>query len=158
MASYPTRPIKVSAVIAAPANDVFRFVVDTRNDPLWCANVETVDLVTDEPVGIGSRFRFHQHLERPGGSRIQFDVDVELTSLSDNSVTWNVDDRFQERVITMTVETGEGGCRVTQVTKASFKRPPGLARWAYPGLARRTFKRQFRQLADHFADASAGSE
>jgi hypothetical protein len=136
---------------------VLAFVADTRNDPLWCSNVETVELLTDEPVGVGSKFRFHQHLDRPGGQRIHFDVDVELTHLDGHSVSWTVSDRFQDRVITIDVEPAQGGSRITQVTRAAFKRPPGLTRWVYPLLARRIFKDQFRHLAARYANRDTGS-
>lgn len=151
MTAYPVRPVRASASIPAPADEVLRFVTDTRNDPLWCDNVETVELLTPEPIGVGSRFRFHQHLERPSGSRVQFDVDVEVISLTDRSVGWKTDDRFQERTITISVESDDSGSRVTQVTEAVFKRPPGLARWVYPSLARRAFEKQFARLAEHFS-------
>jgi hypothetical protein len=45
----------------------------------------------------------------------------------------------------------DGGSVVEQTTTAVFKRKPGLAKWLYPMLARRTFKDQFRHLADHFS-------
>ncbi|HEX9763334.1 MAG TPA: SRPBCC family protein, partial [Acidimicrobiia bacterium] len=131
------------------------FVADTRIAPLWCSNVETVEILTSEPVGVGSRFRFHQHLERPGGKRLKFNGDVEITALDDRSVTWRVDDRFQERVITITVTPTTGGSMVTQTTRASFKRSPGMTRWVYPVLARRIFKVQLARLADIYAGTGA---
>jgi hypothetical protein len=126
---------------------VFAFVSDTRNDPLWCDNVETVELVAGEGIEVGTRFRFHQHLDRPGGQRMQFDVDVEVIELGEHSITWLATDRFQEREISLDVQPEGQGSRITQVTRAAFRRPPGLARWVYPRLARRVFTRQFRALA-----------
>jgi hypothetical protein len=148
--THPVPRIEVSAHIPAQAEDVLRFVADTRNDPKWCENVETVEMLTPEPVGIGSKFRFHQHLDRPGGGRMQFDVDVEITELEEDSVTWRVEDRFQGRHITISVHPVEGGCRITQVTRAAFKKPPGITKWLYPRLAKRIFTRQFAALADRF--------
>ncbi|HEX9763288.1 MAG TPA: SRPBCC family protein [Acidimicrobiia bacterium] len=155
MASYPVPPIVVSGPVPAPSETVLAFVADTRNDPLWCSNVETVEMLTSEPVRVGSKFRFHQHLDRPGGKRLQFDVDVEITALDDRSVTWRVDDRLQERVITITVTPTTGGSMVTQTTRASFKRSPGMTRWVYPVLARRIFKDQLSRLADIYAGTGA---
>jgi hypothetical protein len=150
MAEYPVRAIKVSADIPASPDEVFTFVADTRNDPVWCPNVETVELVDGEGVEIGARFRFHQHLDRPGGERMQFDADVEIIGLGDNSITWMTSDRYQTREIHLVVEPDGNGSKVTQVTKATFRRPPGLARFVYPRLARRTFAAQFENLAKHF--------
>ncbi len=75
---YPARPVSVSANIPALPDEVFALVSDTRNDPLWCENVEKVDLIEGSRVEPGTRFRFHQHLDRPGAERMQFDVDVEV--------------------------------------------------------------------------------
>ncbi len=144
------RPVRVSAFVPALPDVVFEFVSDTRNDPKWCPNVETVDLVEGDGVEVGARFRFHQHLDRPGGERLQFDGEVEVAELGERAVTWNVTDRFQSRRITLKVVPEGSGSRVTQVTTATFNRPPGLARWFYPTLARRTFRAQFARLAEVF--------
>jgi hypothetical protein len=149
--SYPVPPVEVSALIPAPPEVVLAFVADTRNDALWCDNVETVEMLTPDPVAAGSRFRFHQHLDRPGGQRLQFDVDVEMTHRDDKSVSWRVSDRFQEREITLIVAPSGDGARITQRTAAAFNRPPGIARWIYPMMARRIFKRQFQALAERLA-------
>ena len=150
MANHPVRPVQVTADIGVPADVLFAFVSDTRNDPLWCDNVETVEMLAGEGIEVGARFRFHQHLDRPGGQRLQFDVDVEVVGLGEDVITWLATDRFQEREITLRVEPRGQGSRITQVTRASFRRPPGLARWVYPRLARRIFARQFQSLAARF--------
>ncbi len=82
---------------------------------------------------------------------MQFDVDVEVLELGGRSITWRANDRYQERIITITVEPDGGGSRITQMTRATFKRPPGLARWVYPMLARRIFRDQFERLSKHMA-------
>lgn len=144
------RPIEVSAHILAAPDEVFAFVSDTRNDPLWCDNVETVELVDGSGIEVGSRFRFHQHLDRPGAERMQFDVDVEVVDMGENSITWEANDRFQTRQIKLAVEPEGTGSRITQVTTATFRRPPGLRKWLYPLLARRIFSKQFGDLAAYF--------
>jgi len=156
MADYIARPVKVSAHIPAPPDEVFAFVADTMNDPLWCPNVETVERIDGEGVEVGSRYRFHQHLDRPGGARIQFDGEVEIVALANRRISWAVRDRFQDREVILEVGPHKGGSRVTQVTRASFHRQPGFTRWVYPLLARRTFKDQFRNLAAHFEASAAG--
>ncbi len=133
-----------------PPEELISFIADTRNDPLWCPNVESADLIDGDTVDVGSRFRFHQHLDRPGGKRIEFDVEVEIIQLDENSVKWRVTDRFQAREIEITVEPHGDGSLITQVTRASFHKSPGFAKWVYPLLARRTLKDQFRHLAEHF--------
>jgi Polyketide cyclase / dehydrase and lipid transport len=149
---FPARPVSVSAHIPVPPAALFRFVSDTRNDLLWCQNVETVDLVEGSKVEVGARFRFHQHLDRPGAKRTQFDVDVEVIEMGERTITWEANDRFQRRTISLTVEPEGSGSRITQVTRATFLRPPGLAKWLYPLLARRIFTGQFRDLGAYFEE------
>lgn len=151
MSSYPVRPVKVSAKIPAGPADVLAFVADTRNDPLWCSNVETVDQTEGDGAHVGAKFQFHQHMDRPRSDRIQFDVETELVALDETSVSWNVTDRFQKRTITITVELDGTATRVTQVTSAAFLKPPGMTKWLYPLFARRVFRDQFKSLAAHFA-------
>jgi hypothetical protein len=148
--TYPVRPVSVSAHIQAPPDVLFAFVADTRNDPEWCENVETVEMVQGDTVGPGTRFTFHQHLDPPGRERMQFDVNVEVIDMGERSITWRAQDRFQTREITATVEPEGAGSRITQVTRATFNRKPGTARWFYPLLARRIFAKQFKDLAAHF--------
>jgi uncharacterized protein YndB with AHSA1/START domain len=147
---YTARPVSVSAHIPAAPDEVFGLVSDTRNDPLWCENVETVDLIEGNQVEVGARFRFHQHLDRPGADRVQFDVEVEVIEMGERSITWEAKDRFQTREVTLTVEPDGTGSRITQVTRATFLRPPGSAKWLYPLLARRIFGKQFRGLRAYF--------
>jgi hypothetical protein len=62
-----------------------------------------------------------------------------------------VEDRFQIRDVLLEVSAADDGSKVTQTTTAEFKRKPGMAtRWAYPRLARRTFKDQFQHLVQQF--------
>lgn len=152
MSNFPVRPVTVSAEIPAPPPDVLAFISDTRNDPEWCPNVESAELTSDGPIGAGSTFRYTQHLDQPGRGRVTFDGDVEIVSLDDQSIRWRVTDKFQQRTITCTVEPFGHGSRVTQTTEASFHRSPGIAKYAYPMLARRTLRDQLRHLRAHFVD------
>ena len=151
MPTSPVRAVTVSHHVPAPAPEVLAFISDTRNDPLWCPNVDTAELTSDGPVGIGSTFRYTQHLDRPGRGRMHFDGDVEIVGLDDRSVTWSVVDKFQERTITCVVEPKVDGSIVTQTTVAGFHRSPGLAWYLYPLFARRTLRDQLRHLSSHFA-------
>jgi Polyketide cyclase / dehydrase and lipid transport len=144
------KPINVAAHIPASPDDVFALVSDTRNDPSWCSNVESVEVVAGGEIRHGTTFRFHQHLDAPGRKRMQFDVDVTIEDVGDHTITWRVVDRFQERKISLTVVPEGSGSRITQTTEATFHASPGMARWVYPLLARRTFKKQFGDLAAHF--------
>lgn len=148
--SHPVRPVSISAVIAAEPSVVLDFVADTRNDPEWCPNVETAELVSGDGISAGSVFRYHQYLDTPGSKRTEFDGEVTIVERTTDSIVWKVTDRFQERDISLTVEPHPSGTRITQVTRASFRRPPGIARWGYPLLAKRILRAQFDGLARHF--------
>lgn len=146
----PLRPVNVSYDIPADPTEVLALVSDTRNDSIWCPNVSSISQVEGDGVEPGARFQFHQTV-RTGGQILESDVDVEVVALTDDSVRWRVEDRFQIRDITLTVETHGAGTKVRQQTLATFKKDPGLARWLYPFLARRTFRDQFSRLAEHFS-------
>jgi hypothetical protein len=146
---YTVSPVMVATRVPAPPGQVFPYVADTRNDPEWCPNVTDVRLVEGDGVELGARFEFHQRVEAQG-RELTSDVTVAIIDLGERHIRWRVEDRFQVRDVLLRVEPDEDGSKVTQVTTAAFKRKPGLARWLYPMLARRTFKDQFRHLADRF--------
>ena len=147
---FPVRAVTVSKHIPADPDTVFRYVSDTRNDPEWCPNVSAVRQTSGDGVAVGSTFEFHQSVEA-GGKRLESDVQVEILELGDRSVRWRVEDRFQRRDIRLQVGPDRDGSKVTQTTAATFKRKPGLAKWLYPLLAKRTLKDQFTHLADHLS-------
>jgi diacylglycerol O-acyltransferase len=43
--------------IAAPAEKVFDFVVDVRNEPRWNPQMLNAEMLTPEPIGVGTTFR-----------------------------------------------------------------------------------------------------
>ncbi|MGD2100672.1 MAG: SRPBCC family protein [Acidimicrobiia bacterium] len=147
--TYPVRPVTVTARVEADPDEVFAFVSDTRNDPVWCPNVTDVSQTEGSGVSLGSRFRFHQSVET-GGRTLVSDVDVEVVELAERSIVWRVEDRFQIREIRLSVADEDEASLVTQTTKAAFKRKPGLTRWVYPMMAKRVFRDQLNRLAEHF--------
>ena len=44
-------------VIQSPPARVFDFCADLRNELIWNPNAKHVELLTDEPIGVGTRFR-----------------------------------------------------------------------------------------------------
>jgi len=55
--SYPIRPVTVRAVIPADATAVLDDVTDTRDDPEWCPNVDSAELVEGDGASAVSVFR-----------------------------------------------------------------------------------------------------
>ncbi|HSM44692.1 MAG TPA: SRPBCC family protein [Acidimicrobiia bacterium] len=148
--TYRSRPVTVTTTIPAQPEVVFAYISDTRNDPEWCSNVTDVRQVSGEGVELGAGFEFQQTVETRGRV-LDSDVEVEVVELGERRIRWRVEDRFQIRDVLLGVEPDGDGSKVIQTTTAAFKRKPGLARWLYPMLARRTFKEQFRSLADRFS-------
>jgi hypothetical protein len=143
------RPVTVTAFVPASPDELFAYVSDTRNDPEWCPNVGQVEQIEGEGVEVGAKFRFVQTVDA-GRRTLESDVVAEVTALGDRSISWRVVDRFQERDINLEVMPEGEGSRVRQTTLAAFHRPPGITRWLYPILAKRTFRDQFRHLVETF--------
>jgi carbon monoxide dehydrogenase subunit G len=51
----------VSVQIARPPQEVFAFVADARNRPLWDESVDSEELTSPEPIGVGSTVRTTLH-------------------------------------------------------------------------------------------------
>jgi carbon monoxide dehydrogenase subunit G len=47
----------VAVHISRPQDEVFAFVADARNRPLWDESVDTEELTSPEPIGVGSTVR-----------------------------------------------------------------------------------------------------
>jgi carbon monoxide dehydrogenase subunit G len=48
---------RVSVQISRPPGEVFAFVADARNRPFWDESVDTEELTSPEPIGVGSTVR-----------------------------------------------------------------------------------------------------
>lgn len=117
--------------IARPASEVFAFVSDHTNAPLWQHGLHEVRRLTDGPIGVGTE---HAFVRRFAGRRIE----------SRNRFThYDEARRFVEFEIPSgpitgkasyaVAPTGEAACRLTG--RMDF-RVSGLARLAAPLLAR----------------------
>ncbi len=48
--------VDVEVPIARPRTEVFDLMADARNETVWNSQVASSELVSDEPIGLGSRF------------------------------------------------------------------------------------------------------
>ncbi|MBN1529224.1 MAG: SRPBCC family protein [Thermoleophilaceae bacterium] len=48
---------RAEVVVARPPEEVFAFVADARNRPLWDEGVGSEELISPEPIGVGSTLR-----------------------------------------------------------------------------------------------------
>jgi uncharacterized protein YndB with AHSA1/START domain len=49
--------VECSLVLAIDTDSLFAFVADPRNDPLWVHGCRAIEILTDAPIGIGTRLR-----------------------------------------------------------------------------------------------------
>jgi uncharacterized membrane protein len=47
-----------NVLINRPQQEVFDFVTDLSNDPKWQSSIESVERVSDGPIGVGSTWRY----------------------------------------------------------------------------------------------------
>jgi uncharacterized membrane protein len=67
--------------IARPVEDVFKFILDGMNNPLWRPSVADIQRVTNQPDAVGAKFK--QGLKGPGG---RIDGDYEIVELNPNKL------------------------------------------------------------------------
>ena len=124
---------QVSVLISRPVEDVFEFIEDARNRPRWDESVDSEELTSPEPIGVGTTVR------------------TTLRSMGREYVyTWEVVDH--ERPSRMTIESTSGPFATTLAyvlneeegaTRVDFSvtgRPSGLLRLFQPLIARNTQK------------------
>ncbi|HET9782955.1 MAG TPA: SRPBCC family protein [Candidatus Dormibacteraeota bacterium] len=66
--------VKGDIVIDRPVEDVFDFVADERNEPKYNHQMTVAEMLTNEPIGMGSKF--HSVMQRNG---VTTDMAVEYT-------------------------------------------------------------------------------
>lgn len=49
--------VRATTAIDQPVSDVFLLMADNRNEPRWNSNLSDSELLTAEPIGLGSRFK-----------------------------------------------------------------------------------------------------
>jgi carbon monoxide dehydrogenase subunit G len=143
---------RVAVHISRPPDEVFAFVADARNRPLWDDSVGTEELTSPEPIGVGSTVR------------------TGLRSMGrDYVLTWEIVEHEPPR--RQTIESTSGPFATTLAyqlraqddgTLVEFSvtgRPTGLLRLLQPLIARNTQKnldRGFPRLK-HLLEGRAAS-
>lgn len=124
----------IAVVISRPIDDAFAFVADARNRPLWDESVDSEELTSPEPIGVGTTVR------------------TRLTSMGRQyEYTWEIVEH--EPPSRQTIESTSGPFPTTLAyrlsdqegggTRVEFSvtgRPSGLLRLLQPLLARNTQK------------------
>ncbi len=130
--------------------EVFDFLADLRNEPLWHPDAEAVELESDGPIGPGTTFRVRYR--RLG------DVDLEVVEYER---PWRLVFRATgatKAVYETRLEARDGGTHLVTVADAQ---PRGLGRLLLPLLRRRIqkdFQRRGQLLARGLAERTQHPE
>ncbi len=63
-----------TVTIQRSAKEIFDFILDGRNNPLWRPSVADIEQVQGAPKGVGAMFK--QGMKGPGGRRIEADYKI----------------------------------------------------------------------------------
>lgn len=123
----------VAVHVSRPPDEVFAFVADARNRPLWDESVDTEELTSPEPIGVGSTVR------------------TQMRSMGrDYVLTWEIVEHDPPR--RQTIESTSGPFATTLAYRLSAQdggtlvdfsvegRPTGMLRLLQPLIARNTEK------------------
>jgi Polyketide cyclase / dehydrase and lipid transport len=119
--------------IAAPAEKVFDFVVDVRNEPRWNPQMLHAEMLTPEPIGVGTTFR------------VRFGRGVGDGLINDTKInrprSWAAISRSRALDAESAGEINDitGGCRLIMRTEL---RPHGILRLLTPALRLRWWMRR----------------
>ena len=129
-------------VVGRPREEVAAYLRDPANDPSWIGGLRSARLVTDPPVGVGSR------VERVAsflGRRIEY-VN-EITELTGTRLAMrSVRSPFPMRVTYGYDDAGEGGTEVSVRIEGDASRLYRLADPLLAALVRRSVRRDLRTL------------
>jgi uncharacterized membrane protein len=122
---------RVEIEVARPVEEVFAYVEDARNRPQWDTSVDSEELTSAEPIGVGTTVRTRL---RSMGRRYEY--------------TWEVVAHRPPNLMTIESRTGpfptalhyelDGHDGSTQVNFSVTGRPTGLLRLLQPMIARGT--------------------
>jgi len=117
--------IRGAITIARPVEEVFDVVADERNEPRYNPDLLSSQMLTAEPIDVGTRFRAVH-----AGGREPFELTIELTEFDRprriGSLTWSPVGTIRGGV---TFEPADGG---TRMSWAWDVHPTGAARYLGP--------------------------
>lgn len=121
--------VTATTTIAAPRDEVARYVMDHRNDPVWIGGITESDLLGEPPIEVGSRVRRVASFMR---KRIEYVNEVTRLDPGTLLEMRSVKSPFP-MVVTYAFEEADGGTRTSVRVQGD---PSALYRIAGPLLAR----------------------
>ena len=107
--------------IARSPEDVFAFVSDPRNDPLWCPKVKSVEPVEDPGPGAAARYAvIHRPVPFLPARRMDFRM---LESSPPERIVWREDDGHDVIRVEYRIRSSESGTHFTQRDEAELGAP-----------------------------------
>ena len=122
---------RVAVLIARPLDEVFAYVADARNRPAWDESVDTEELTSPEPIGVGTTVRTEF---RSMGRPYEYTWEVVEHQPPNRQTIESTSGPFPT-TLAYELEGREGG---TWVDFSVTGRPTGLLRVLQPLIARNT--------------------
>jgi hypothetical protein len=138
--------VERSTHIARLPADVFDFVADPRNDPLWCPKVVSVQAPSAEAGGPGTRYAVvHRPVPLRPARRM---VHTLVSWQPPGRIVWHEDDGHDVVDVVYLLEADRAGTRFTQRSDAQLAVPRFLHPVMRAGIGRDIAK-QLDRLRDH---------
>lgn len=135
------REVTVSTTLRATPGDVYDFLVDNRNDPLWCPMASDVELVEGDP-GLGALYRFQQ-ARGPGQSPLTAWMRT-IVADRPHRLAWDNAGRGLDYHARIRLEQRGGRTRVTHTNRVGLPDPVQQAVWW--AIANVVLRQQLRNL------------
>jgi uncharacterized membrane protein len=127
--------VDVDVTVNKPAEQVFDAMSDVRNEPTWNSQVSKSELVSDEPIGMGTRFRTVNRGQEYDGVITEYDRPQRLA--------FTVSGRAMTIQGSLAFADADGATRVTGTFVLD---PKGFMKVMLPllgGMIRKDFPQQF---------------
>ena len=120
--------------VQRPIGEVFDFVADARNRPRWDDGVDSEELTSPEPIGVGTTIRTRLHSM---GRQFQYDWEVTEHQRPQRMTIKSTSGPLPTTLVYQLAEREHGG---TGVLFTVTGRPTGVMRLLQPLVARTTQK------------------
>lgn len=135
--------VTVSTVVRRPIDEVFDFVSDNRNDPIWAPLVTTVELVEGDAPGEGTVYVIGQ---REAGRVAHRRLTTTAFHRPDH-LSWRMPGRGYTYTSIMDLEDLGPATRIIQTNSVQFRVPLVGVAWKLGAMV--ALRRQFTLLVGH---------